>query len=55
MVLELPGGRRRLVSKGASEMILAACNMYHSKEGQVMNIDDMLREKMEKAIELMAG
>jgi Ca2+ transporting ATPase len=31
MVLELEGGRRRLVCKGASEMVLAACNTYHSK------------------------
>ena len=51
MVLELPGGRRRLVSKGASEMILAACNTYHSKQGQILVIDESLREKMEKAIE----
>jgi len=31
MVLELEGGKRRLVCKGASEMVLAACNSYHSK------------------------
>ena len=33
MVLDLDGIRKRLVSKGASEMVLAACNMYHSKSG----------------------
>jgi magnesium-transporting ATPase (P-type) len=33
MVIELEGGRKRLVSKGASEMVLAACNKYHSKSG----------------------
>jgi Ca2+ transporting ATPase len=31
MILELEGGKRRLVNKGASEMVLAACNSYHSK------------------------
>ena len=34
MVIDI-GGSKRLVSKGASEMILAACNMYHSKSGSV--------------------
>ena len=33
MVINLDGERKRLVSKGASEMVLAACNMYHSKSG----------------------
>ena len=51
MVLELQDGKRRLVSKGASEMILAACNSYHSKSSGTMSIDESLREKMEKAIE----
>lgn len=31
IVLELEGGRRRLVCKGASELVLAACTSYHSK------------------------
>ena len=31
MVLELEEGKRRLVCKGASEMVLAACSHYHSK------------------------
>jgi Ca2+ transporting ATPase len=31
MVLELDEGKRRLVCKGASEMVLAACSSYHSK------------------------
>lgn len=51
MVLELDGGRRRLVSKGASEMILAACNSYHMKTGEIVPINEQSREKMEKAIE----
>ncbi len=34
MILDLGDGRRRLVSKGASEMVLAACNAYHSKSGK---------------------
>lgn len=56
MVLELEGGRRRLVSKGASEMVLAACNTYHSKSSSSpIPIDAELREKVEKAIETMAS
>jgi Ca2+ transporting ATPase len=35
MVLELEGGKRRLVNKGASEMVLAACTSYHSKSGGI--------------------
>lgn len=35
MVLELEGGKRRLVSKGASEMVLAACSSYHSKSSLI--------------------
>lgn len=36
-------------------MILAACNMYHSKSGSIEPIDEALRDRMEKAIEMMAG
>lgn len=33
MLIEVDRGQKRLVSKGASEMVLAACNTYHSKSG----------------------
>ena len=55
MVLELDDGSRRLVCKGASEMVLAACNSYHSKNGEVVTMDQQLRDKVEGAIETMAG
>lgn len=31
VVIEMDNGKRRLVTKGASEMVLAACNTYLSK------------------------
>lgn len=51
MVLELNEGKRRLVCKGASEMVLAACSSYHSKSGSVSPMNADLRAKVEKAIE----
>ena len=29
-ILELENGRRRLIIKGASEIVLESCNQYHS-------------------------
>ncbi|CAD8078964.1 unnamed protein product [Paramecium primaurelia] len=56
MVLELDGGRRRLVCKGASEMVLAACSQYHSKgNGSIVPMNQELKQKVEKSIETMAG
>jgi len=56
MVLELEGGKRRLVIKGASEIVLGACNSYLSKAGSSpVPLDSALRDKVEKAIETMAG
>ena len=34
-IIELEGGQRRLVCKGASELVLQACYDYHSKSGSV--------------------
>lgn len=56
VVIELEDGKSRLVSKGASEIVLAACNTYLSKSsGEVSTMDTQLREKVERAIETMAG
>ncbi|CAD8110921.1 unnamed protein product [Paramecium sonneborni] len=46
---------KRLVIKGASEIILEGCNKLHSKSQGIISIDSMVRQNIEKAIENMAS
>lgn len=48
-------GKRILLVKGASEMVLASCNKFLSKKsGKVKKLDDELLTEMKSAIKKMA-
>jgi len=47
-------GKKRLVVKGASEMVLSCCNKFHEKTGNIVQIDNGLMSQVENAIESMA-
>ena len=56
MVLELPDGRRRMVIKGASEIIFASCtNLYSSSTSKVLPISEALKLEVNEAIDKMAN
>ena len=46
-IIELEGGQRRLVCKGASELVLQACYDYHSKSGSVQPLTEDLQARIE--------
>lgn len=48
-------GGKRLVIKGASEIILEGCNKLHSKSKGIISIDSSIRNSIESAIEEMAS
>ena len=43
--------RKILLEKGASELVLEACNKFHSFDGTVIPIDNFLKTDINKAIE----
>lgn len=48
-------GKRILLVKGASEMVLASCNLFHSKKtGEIKKIDEKMLLDMKDAIKKMA-
>jgi len=50
MILE----NNRLISKGASEIIVECCSHYNSKSKGIIPIDNLIRSEINKAIEDMA-
>jgi P-type Ca2+ transporter type 2B len=54
IVIELENGKKRLLEKGASEMVLEACSQFHSFDNKIQRIDSTAKARMEKAIEEMA-
>ena len=54
VIIELDNGKKRLLEKGASEMVLEACNYFHSFDGRVVKIEPAAKERMERAIDEMA-
>lgn len=48
-------GTQRLVTKGASELVLDTCNKFKRADGQVVPIDQAMLTQIQKAIEDMAN
>lgn len=49
-------GKTIMLSKGASEMVLRACNKFHNmNSNQVVNLDESLRVTVEENIKRMAN
>ncbi|KAF5792227.1 putative P-type Ca(2+) transporter [Helianthus annuus] len=55
VVLELPDGCFRAHCKGASEIILAACDKVLNESGEVVTLDKELNNHLNKMIELLAN
>ncbi|WOL16948.1 hypothetical protein Cni_G25736 [Canna indica] len=55
VVLQIPGGGYRAHSKGASEIILAACSKVLDREGIVVQIDDAIASHLKSTIESFAN
>ncbi|XP_057806763.1 calcium-transporting ATPase 2, plasma membrane-type-like [Salvia miltiorrhiza] len=55
VVLELPGGALRAHTKGASEIILAACTRVLNSKGEVVPLDDASFNHLKETIEQFAG
>lgn len=43
--------RKILLEKGASELVLEACNKFHNFDGTVVPLDNFIRNDINKAIE----
>lgn len=54
VVLELPEGGLRAHTKGASEIILAACDKVINSNGDVVSLDETLRNNLNATIEQFA-
>ena len=54
IIIELENGKKRLLEKGASEMVLEACSQFHSFDNRIVKIDPAMKERMERGIEDMA-
>ncbi|CAN4081565.1 unnamed protein product [Withania somnifera] len=54
VVLELPEGGLRAHTKGASEIILAACDKVINSNGDVVSLDEILRNNLNATIEQFA-
>ncbi|KAG9135306.1 hypothetical protein Leryth_015207 [Lithospermum erythrorhizon] len=54
VVIELPGGSFRAHCKGASEIILAACDKFIDSNGQVVPLDETSVNYLSNTIELFA-
>ncbi|KAK3136885.1 hypothetical protein QOZ80_5BG0444320 [Eleusine coracana subsp. coracana] len=55
VILELPGGGCRAHCKGASEIILAACDKFIDETGNVVPMDKTASEKLNGIIDNFAG
>nr|XP_043614838.1 calcium-transporting ATPase 2, plasma membrane-type-like [Erigeron canadensis] len=55
VVLELPGGSVRAHCKGASEIVLAACDKVIDENGEVVTLDDEKINYLKSTIESFAG
>jgi len=55
VVLEIPGGGLRAHSKGASEIILAACDKVINSNGDVVSIDEESSNYLNSTIDQFAG
>lgn len=55
VVLELPEGGRRAHTKGASEIILAACDKFIDSKGEVAPFDDSVLDHLKDTIEQFAN
>jgi len=53
MLLEV-NGQKRLVVKGASEMVLSSCSQFQQFNGQILPLDGNLKKRVEDGIEEMA-
>ncbi|KAG2621799.1 calcium-transporting ATPase 10, plasma membrane-type-like [Panicum virgatum] len=55
VILELPGGGRRAHCKGASEIVLAACDKFIDDTGSVHPLDKTIADKLNGIIDSFAG
>ncbi|KDP41627.1 hypothetical protein JCGZ_16034 [Jatropha curcas] len=55
VVLELPNGGFRAHCKGASEIILAACDKFINREGEVVPLDEASTDYLKNTIEQFAS
>ncbi|XP_062203577.1 calcium-transporting ATPase 10, plasma membrane-type [Phragmites australis] len=55
VILELPGGGCRAHCKGASEIVLAACDKFIDETGSVVPLDKTTADKLNGIIESFAG
>ncbi|KAG2630367.1 hypothetical protein PVAP13_3KG485500 [Panicum virgatum] len=55
VILELPGGGRRAHCKGASEIVLAACDKFIDDTGSVHPLDKTTADKLNGIIDSFAG
>ncbi|KAI5655195.1 hypothetical protein M9H77_32382 [Catharanthus roseus] len=55
VVLQLPGGEFRAHCKGASEIILAACDKFLNSEGKVVPLDEALSDHLNDTIQQFAS
>ncbi|KAI3726355.1 hypothetical protein L1987_66152 [Smallanthus sonchifolius] len=55
VVLELPEGGVRAHCKGASEIVLAACDKVINENGEVVTLDDELLSYLKSTIDTLAG
>ncbi|OMO70754.1 Cation-transporting P-type ATPase [Corchorus olitorius] len=55
VVIELPEGGFRVHSKGASEIVLAACDKVIDSKGDVVPLDEQLTNHLQNTIELFAS
>jgi hypothetical protein len=44
MIINVGGGQKRLLVKGASEMVLKSCNQFHNKDtNKVVPLDESVK------------
>lgn len=55
VVLQLPGGEFRAHCKGASEIILAACDKFLNLEGEIVPLDEASTNRLKDTIEQFAS
>jgi Ca2+ transporting ATPase len=54
-VLVKGDGLLRVITKGASEIVVGSCSRFHSRSGAILEMSSEIRESVEKAIEQMAN
>lgn len=53
-VITMFEGKKVLLEKGASEIVLAACTKFHGFDDSVVPLSNEIRDEIEKNIEKMA-